>query len=218
MNVKLMSALLLYSFSIINLFIIESAHADPPTTCTYQTYTWNTRLKKAVNFKTVHHPYSEVSPLEKDKKTGCTVCREDQRQIHLLNIKPFYMCRLYADRVRHALLQLMQRGVYIRTAVGYRVGKTRGDADARGLRTRFSNHSFGIALDINSGQNGLYDQCLQFDPHCRLIRGGPWRPDQLGSLRSDGPVVQKMKQLGFRWGGEIAGKQKDFMHFSPSGY
>jgi len=201
-----------------SLAIPGATKAEKPTTCTYQTYTWNTRLKKAVNYRTVHHPYSEVSAIEKDKKTGCTVCREDQIQIRLPNIKPFYMCRLYADRVHHALLQLMQRGVYIRTAVGYRVGKTRGNADARGLRSRFSNHSFGIALDINSEQNGLYDQCLQFGPQCRLIRGGPWRPDQLGSLRSDGPVVRMMRQLGFRWGGEIVGKQKDFMHFSPSGY
>lgn len=192
--------------------------AETPTTCTYQTYTWNTRLKKAVNFRTVRHPYSEVSPLEKDRKTGCTVCREDQALIRLLNIKPFYMCRLYADRLRRALLQLMQQGTSIRTLVGYRVGKTRGDADARGLRTRFSNHSFGIAVDINSEQNGLYDRCPQFGPQCRLIRGGPWRLGQPGSLRQDGPVVLKMKQLGFRWGGKIAGKQKDFMHFSPSGY
>ncbi len=25
-------------------------------------------------------------------------------------------------------------------------------------------------------------------------------------------------QAGFKWGGEIAGKQKDFMHFSLTGY
>jgi hypothetical protein len=115
-------------FLISSLVIANETKADPPTTCTYQTYTWNTRLKKAVNYRTVRHPYSEVSSLEKDKKTGCTVCREDQVQIRLPNIKPFYMCRLYADRVRRALLQLMQQGTPIRTLVGYRVGKTRGDA------------------------------------------------------------------------------------------
>jgi hypothetical protein len=96
---------------------------------------------------------------------------------------------------------------------------TRGDADADGNRTLFSNHSFGIALDINEGHNGLYDQCLQFDGNCRLLRGGAWQPGvDPFSLSGDGIIVQALQSLGLSWGGEIAGRQKDFMHFSPTGY
>ena len=31
-------------------------------------------------------------------------------------------------------------------------------------------------------------------------------------------ALELFKEAGFRWGGEIEGQQKDFMHFSPSGY
>ena len=95
---------------------------------------------------------------------------------------------------------------------------TRGKVDAESNRTQFSNHSFGIALDINDEQNGLYGQCFSFGPQCKLRKGGPWRPDQFASLVEDGDIVQSMKALGFKWGGEIQGRQKDFMHFSPTGY
>lgn len=95
---------------------------------------------------------------------------------------------------------------------------TKGDVDALGHRTRFSNHSFGIAIDINEQQNGLYDRCIRFGPACRLRRGGVWNPDQAGSLTRDSPVVKALGQIGLKWGGAIEGRQKDFMHFSPSGY
>jgi hypothetical protein len=45
-----------------------------------------------------------------------------------------------------------------------------------------------------------------------------WHPDQAGSLTKESPIVIELKSIGFKWGGEIEGKQKDFMHFLPSGY
>jgi hypothetical protein len=87
------------------------------------------------------------------------------------------------------------------------------------LRTRFSNHSFGIAIDVNSASNGLYTNCISFGAQCRLHRGGPWRPaSDTASIAADSRLVRRMRAAGFRWGGEIRGRQKDFMHFSPSGY
>ncbi|MDQ7050893.1 MAG: hypothetical protein Q9M92_15725 [Enterobacterales bacterium] len=51
-----------------------------------------------------------------------------------------------------------------------------------------------------------------------MRKGGAWNPSQEGSLTRDHPIVLELKKAGFKWGGEIQGKQKDFMHFSPTGY
>ncbi len=192
----------------------------PPQRCSYDTYTWNVKLKRAVARRRVSHSYYDaLTPEEVDPVTGCTVCREDQTRIALPSLPSFELCHKLAPRVRAALRHLLDRGVPIYEVAGYRVGKTRGDADAHGNRTRFSNHAFGIALDVNPAHNGLYDRCPVFGPGCRLIRGGRWRPGEArASLAPDGRIVRALKAAGLRWGGEIAGRQKDFMHFSPSGY
>lgn len=190
-----------------------------PRSCSYETYQWNTIEKRAVNRHRVHHAYSELSKEEVDPVTGCTVCREDQVELILPGIKPFHVCRIVAPAIELSLQELIEAGESITQVIGYRVGMTRGSADKNGLRTRFSNHSYGIAIDINPQHNGLYDHCMEFGPYCRLIRGGEWQPQTNSfSLRRDGPIVSRFKYEGFLWGGEIQGKQKDFMHFSPSGY
>ncbi len=111
-----------------------------------------------------------------------------------------------------------ESGEAITTVVGYRVGRTRGAVDTSGVRTQFSNHAYGIALDINPERNGLYDNCIEFNQSCRLIRGGEWQPGRQGSITRDSPIVSALENIGMKWGGEIPGQQKDFMHFSPSGY
>ena len=199
--------------------LIPTALAAKPQTCSYETYQWSTHEKRAVNRHTVVHPYSEVTKEERDPITGCTVCREDQVDLTLPGLEPFQVCKVVVSNIETALRDLIETGVPINTVVGYRVGRTRGDVDNNGLRTGFSNHSFGVAIDINPEHNGLYDRCLHFNPGCRLIRGGPWQPrTRAESLGTNGKVVQRFKQEGFLWGGEIRGRQKDFMHFSPSGY
>ena len=192
---------------------------EAPVTCTYETYRWNTRLRQAVDYRLVRKDYSAVTAAEVDAGTGCTVCEEDQVVIEFDGIAPFRACRAIAPRLAAILVRLSEREFPLIKIEGYRVGKTRGDADENGNRTRFSNHSFGVALDVNPGQNGLYDRCPVFGPECRLIRGGNWKPGVIeGSIFPDGDVVRLFKAAGFRWGGEIEGQQKDFMHFSPSGY
>ncbi len=199
--------------------LFHPALAAKPQTCSYETYQWSTHEKRAVNRQTVAHPYSEVTKEERDPITGCTVCREDQVELALPGVKPFQVCKVVAPNIETALRELIETGVPINTVIGYRVGRTRGDVDNNGLRTGFSNHSFGVAIDINPEHNGLYDQCLHFNTGCRLIRGGPWQPHtRTESMSASGEVVQRFKQEGFLWGGEIRGRQKDFMHFSPSGY
>lgn len=188
-------------------------------TCSYQTYNWNTLEKRAVQQQRVVHPYAELTDEERDPVTGCTVCMEDQVEIRVSPVELFYVCKAVAPQVRHTLKELLRSGEKIEHVTGYRVGRTRGDVDQDGNRTRFSNHSFGVAIDINPEHNGLYDRCITFGEGCRLIRGGEWKPqEKRQSLSPDGPVVRAFKEMGFLWGGEIEGYQKDFMHFSPTGY
>lgn len=187
--------------------------------CTYSTYTWNTQLHRPVDHQIVEKPYSELSEMEIDEVTGCSVCEQDQVEVHIRHLKSFKVCYVFAGWLEKLLNELVEDGEPLEKVIGYRVGKTRGDADEYGNRTRFSNHSFGIAVDINPEHNGLYDQCVEYGNACRLIKGGPWSPGlDKRSLTSDSRIVELLEQAGFKWGGEIAGKQKDFMHFSPTGY
>ena len=152
------------------------------------------------------------------EKQQTEVCLEDQKLLKVGNIKPFYVCSKIADRVQDRLEHLLETGEPVLEVVAYRPGRTKNPLDSDGNRTGFSNHAFGSAVDINRAKNGLYDSCSQFGPSCRLIQGGAWQPGSRGALSSDSAIVISMKEAGFKWGGEIAGNQKDFMHFSLSGY
>jgi len=187
--------------------------------CTYSTWAWSVQQKKAVEYRTVNKDMRELAPFERDAVTGCSVCVQDQLELRLPNLKPFKVCKRIAKDVETNLRMLLEKGEPIKTIIGYRVGLTRGPVDRSGNRTLFSNHSFGIAVDINPEHNGLYTNCFQFGPKCKKLRGGHWRPsiDPL-SLVHNSKVVQMFKRIGFKWGGEIQGRQKDFMHFSITGY
>lgn len=187
-------------------------------TCTYTTYIWNVDAKKSIDHQVIKKPYAELTDSEKDPVTQCTVCEEDQIKIMLPGIQPFKVCKRVAGDIEKALLASIEDGQVISDVVGYRVGKTKGKVDAEGNRTDFSNHSFGTAIDINTAFNGLYDHCPQFGSTCRLIKGGHWRPGDPGSITNDSPIIRHMRAIGFKWGGQIAGNQKDFMHFSVTGY
>ena len=187
-------------------------------TCTYSTYKWNTKFNKAVEHQSISKDYAELSKQEIHQETGCTVCEEDQVDITLQGFPQFKVCKKIASKVEFTLKALIQDKEPVFKIVAYRVGMTKGPADHLGNRTQFSLHSFGIAIDINDKQNGLYDNCQTFSTACRLIKGGPWSPGQAGSLTPQSKIVKAMKKIGFKWGGEIPGRQKDFMHFSPTGY
>lgn len=196
----------------------EEAPAAEPKTCTYEVYNWNIHKKKAVNNKKVAHPYSELTAEEKDPESGCTVCLEDQELVTVGKIEPFYVCKKISGAVRAALEKLLAEGRPVLEVVAYRPGKTKNPLAKNGDRQGFSNHAYGTALDINRSRNGLYDNCFRFGPGCRLLQGGRWKPDAEGALTKDSAIVKELGEAGFKWGGEIEGKQKDFMHFSKSGY
>lgn len=207
-----------YLKQIFLLFTLFSLSAHAEQYCTFSTYTWNTLQRKATDFQQHRIPYADIKPEHRDAASGCTLCREDQVSINYPGIEPFRVCHFYAKAIQATFDSFFNAGAQITSVVAYRVGKTRGPVDSQGNRTGYSNHAFGIALDINGEQNGLYTNCLQFNERCQLIKGGPWHPQQPGSLHADHEIVRALKSLGFKWGGEIAGRQKDFMHFSPSGY
>jgi hypothetical protein len=194
-----------------------AAGDERPARCTYQVATWNTRAGRLQDPREVSHPYAATSPAETDPATGCTVCEEDQRWVKLEGLPAFRLCKKIAGEVETALRDLQARGEPILEARGYQVMRSRGPVDGQGNRTELSNHAFGTALDLNRAQNGLYDRCPRFGPGCRLVLGGAWRPGARGALTQKSPIVLKLKQLGLLWGGELKGRQKDFMHFSRSG-
>jgi len=187
-------------------------------TCSYEVAVWNVPARKVMEVRRVSHPYSELAEEELDHETGCTVCSEDQVTISLPSSADFRICRKIAPEISDILRRLIEDGVPILSIRGYQVVRSRGGIDDNGNRKMLSNHSFGTALDINRERNGLYDNCIMFGPECRLVLGGHWRPGVPGTLLKNGPVVRAMKAIGFRWGGEIKGRQKDFMHFSLTGY
>lgn len=201
---------------ILGMFVASVVNAAQ---CSYDTWRWNVKQARAVDYRHVQHDYASLQPYEIDKATGCSVCIEDQVRVHVPPIKPFLVCKVLAPKVEATLRELIANGAKIKTVVAYRVGQTKGKLDNRGNRTQFSNHSFGTAIDINQEHNGLYKNCFKFGPQCKLSRGGPWRPRaDAYSLEPKGLIVIAFKRIGLKWGGEIQGRQKDFMHFSITGY
>jgi len=186
--------------------------------CHYSYTVWNVKARRSLIHRTVSKPYSELTRAEKGP-LGCTPCEEDQAEITLSNGSQFTACRKAGPAIKTALEAALAKGQRIVSAVGYRPQVSKGPADKAGNRTELSNHAFGAAVDLNEEHNGLYENCIAWSRKCRLRKGGIYRPgaDPL-SLSKDSPAVVEMRKAGFSWGGEIEGRQKDFMHFSPTGY
>ena len=204
--------------SILAFLLISFAGFSHAKNCTYTTYQWNVESRKAVNFRQVQKPYTSLTRDEIDLRTGCSVCLEDQVDIQIEGIPTFKLCKAIAYQVKQSIVEAIAEGMLIDKVVGYRVGMTKGKVDDENNRTQFSNHSFGTAVDINPDFNGLYDNCVEFSPSCRLIKGGEYQPFNRKGITPNSPIVESMNKLGFHWGGVILGNQKDFMHFSFSGY
>ena len=196
---------------------MASSGSEVSQICTYADSTWSAAERRAVDIRDVEKPYSALTDDERDAATGCSICREDQVEIALPGVAPFEVCKAVADDVEAALRRAMESGFKIETVAGYRVGRSKGVLDAQGRRTEYSNHAFGLAIDVNAEANGLYDRCAEFSSRCRLIRGGEWRPGEPGAIAPDTALYEELIAMGWRWGGELSGRQKDFMHFSPTG-
>lgn len=75
-------------------------------------------------------------------------------------------------------------------------------------RDGWSNHTCGVAVDINWNENA------EMTNSGRITCGSYWRPgSDIYSIPADSAMVEIFKNYGFGWGGEWTSK-KDYMHFS----
>jgi hypothetical protein len=80
---------------------------------------------------------------------------------------------------------------------------------------RWSEHSYGTAVDINPDQNPYVSRAGRIEPPF----GAPWVDRTLrepGMIHADDVVVEAFRSIGWRWGGFWRGT-KDYMHFSANG-
>jgi hypothetical protein len=86
---------------------------------------------------------------------------------------------------------------------------------ARGAGTTWSQHAYGLAIDINPIENPY----VTFDGYVRNNNAKPFRDRSLhkpGMIHPGDAVVQAFASIGWRWGGYWSG-DKDYMHFSLTG-
>jgi len=195
--------------------LANTAHADD--VCSFEDWAWHSERKQAQDYQTIHTTRDQLRDNQRHPELPCSVCREDQSKITLSNGVSVEVCHILAQDIEMALEETLQSGFEIQSLKGYRVGRTRGALDERGLRTEYSNHSFGVAVDINADANGLYDRCVEWGPECRLRVGGEWDPRNPLSVVEGNAPHRHMTEIGLLWGGALEGRQKDFMHFSLTG-
>jgi hypothetical protein len=86
---------------------------------------------------------------------------------------------------------------------------------ARGPVDTWSQHAYGLAIDINPIENPY----VTFDGYVRNNNAKPYRDRSLskpGMIHPGDDVVQAFASIGWGWGGYWSG-DKDYMHFSATG-
>jgi hypothetical protein len=83
------------------------------------------------------------------------------------------------------------------------------------LGTSWSQHSYGLAIDINPFQNPYVRGDLVAPELARAYRNRSWR--RPGMIFPGDIVTTAFAELGWGWGGEWH-SLKDWMHFSQNGH
>ncbi len=86
---------------------------------------------------------------------------------------------------------------------------------ARGAGTTWSQHAYGLAIDINPIENPY----VTADGYVRNNNARPFRDrslDEPGMIHPEDVVVRAFASIGWQWGGYWSG-DKDYMHFSLTG-
>lgn len=80
--------------------------------------------------------------------------------------------------------------------------------------TSFSQHAYGLALDVNAFQNPYERDSLVLPERASAYLDREWvRP---GMITADGPVVAAFRDIGWSWGGDWS-SLRDYQHFSVNG-
>jgi len=78
---------------------------------------------------------------------------------------------------------------------------------------RWSNHAYGLAVDINPVENPYVGCGAVFDARSRrYVDRSPLRKGMVTPA-----VVRAFRSIGWGWGGDWSGQTKDYMHFSHNG-
>lgn len=72
--------------------------------------------------------------------------------------------------------------------------------------TKLSNHSYGMAIDINPRYNPMLVKDKVYPPN------GSYSKENKGTISADSPVVKIFKKKGWTWGGDYK-TIKDYQHF-----
>jgi hypothetical protein len=123
--------------------------------------------------------------------------------------------RLYAERFPFEELRITQRSELDAPPTGD--GNTTGSFVCRpttGSTTTYSQHAYGLAIDLNPFQNPYVkgDLVLPELASTYLDRDDV-RP---GMIAPDGAVVRAFAEIGWSWGGAWS-SLKDYQHFSQNG-
>jgi D-alanyl-D-alanine carboxypeptidase len=89
---------------------------------------------------------------------------------------------------------------------------TRPLAEAGGTGT-WSQHAYGLAVDVNPNENPYVGCGQSRDPTLRKYRNRSRHLKGMVTPRA----VQAFASIGWGWGGGWAGNTKDYMHFSSTG-
>jgi hypothetical protein len=83
------------------------------------------------------------------------------------------------------------------------------------LGSTWSEHSYGLAVDINPFQNPYIEGDLVAPELARAYRDRHWR--RPGMILPGGVVTRAFARVGWGWGGDWT-SPKDWMHFSENGH
>lgn len=122
--------------------------------------------------------------------------------------------RLYAARFPIEQMRITTKAE--QTAAPTGDGNDTGSFNCRPVRgqTVFSQHAYGLAVDVNPFQNPYEKGDLVLPELAGAYTDRSWvRP---GMILADGPVVRAFTSIGWTWGGTWR-SLKDLQHFSQNG-
>lgn len=83
-----------------------------------------------------------------------------------------------------------------------------------GAVERWSQHSMGLAIDVNPFHNPFYRGSELYPELSESYKDRSW--ERVGMIEESSVVYDAFKEIGWKWGGHWSGRE-DWMHFSAHG-